>query len=196
MIQHHQQTQVGLLSLASCLGRLVTGLAADTFYHFRMPTLLLLYVPALMVITSQIFGFVFSSIDVIWLLSVFVGFGYGSIYAAGPIIVSELWGIEKFSFHWGLINMSPIVCNMLFSSMFAKNYDQHTRVQKINVGDDDEGAGHVVEVAVCNFKQYCYNGTYKITFFISLIPVVLVSVMIFKELLRRYRRRQFHNSKL
>ncbi|GMG41326.1 unnamed protein product [Ambrosiozyma monospora] len=190
MIQHHQQTQVGLLSLASCCGRLLTGLTADTFYHFHMPTLLLLYIPALLVITSQIFGYLFDTINTIWLLSVFVGFGYGSIYSAGPIIVRELWGIEKFSFHWGLINMSPILCNVLFSSMFAKGYDQHTRVQKFSIDDDK------VEVAVCNFKKYCYNGTYKITFFISLIPFVLVSVMIIKELLRRYSRRQYHQSKL
>lgn len=167
-LQHDQQTQVFLLSLASCMGRLFNSFFGDVVVHrFDQTRLLILGVPLVLTIAGTVLGSINKTYNMMWIMSATFGFGYGSLYSAMVQITSDLWGVPNFSFNWGLINLSPIVSNLILSSYMANVYDNHSKL--IDIGNGKS-------IYVCDLKSKCYGSVFDICFILAIIASVLALV--------------------
>ncbi|KAG7879637.1 hypothetical protein KL938_003690 [Ogataea parapolymorpha] len=150
-VQEHQHAQVSLLSLCSTGGRLLGGLVADEFHaRVRRSRTYLLLVPATLIGAVQIGGIFSQNLRTLSFLSVGLGLGYGSLYTLTPLVVSDLWGVTSFSTNWGLCNLTPVVTNLVLSTLFARNYDLHTENLEIS-GETRR---------LCMVGHRCYNGAF------------------------------------
>lgn len=171
-LQHDQQMQVFLLSLTSCLGRLFNSFFGDIVVHkFDQTRLLILGVPLVLTIVGTIMGSLSKSYHLMWIMSTTFGFGYGSLYSAMVQITSDLWGVPNFSFNWGLINLSPIVSNLILSSYMANVYDNHSKLIDIDNGKS---------IYVCDLKSNCYGSAFDICFILSIIASILALITYFR----------------
>ena len=139
-----QATQVSLISIANCVGRIALGSAADFGKHqWGWHRSYWMSVISIIFILSQIFMFNVEDVSNLWLASVTLGFGYGGMFGLFPIIVIEGFGLGEllnccvwshthpslqkahFSQNWGFLCLSPVLAGNLFSLVFGRNLDAH-----------------------------------------------------------------------
>ena len=91
-----QATQVSLLSIANCVGRIALGSAADFGkHHWGWHRPYWMSVISLIFILSQIFVFSVKDVASLWLASVALGFGYGGMFGLFPTIMIEGFGLGE-----------------------------------------------------------------------------------------------------
>lgn len=164
VIQQEQLIQVGLLSVANCVGRLLAGILGDIITQsFRKPRGWLLFVPGVGLIVTQVMGL--SITDPHWLewASMLLGFFYGFTFCIMPIIVGDVFGMENFSGNWGLVAMAPIFPSFFFTNLFGKVYDKHTSMSEFGV-------------MICTLGNGCYRQVFKLTLGVSVCAMAVVFV--------------------
>ena len=103
IIQQDQQFQVGLISIANFIGRIVSGISGDIITQsFHKPRESLLFIPAIGMGICQLLAFNIESYTELPSNSFLIGFFYGFTFCILPIIVGDAFGMENFSFNWGL----------------------------------------------------------------------------------------------
>ena len=91
-----QATQVSLVSIANCLGRVALGSAADFGkHHFGWHRLYWMSVISIIFILSQIFVFAVDDVTNLWKASTALGFAYGGLYGLFPTITIESFGLGE-----------------------------------------------------------------------------------------------------
>lgn len=87
-----------------------------------------------------------------WLVSGFVGAGYGAIFSLTPLIVTIIWGVENFSTNFGIIAMLPAVGSTFWGLVYSAVYQAGANNPRSSPspGDDD---------LFCYGRQ-CYAATF------------------------------------
>ncbi|KAF3989000.1 hypothetical protein FT663_00622 [Candidozyma haemuli var. vulneris] len=169
VIQQEQQVQVGLLSVANCVGRLSAGILGDIISQsFRKPRGWLLFIPGLGLVITQIMGLSITQPHHLEWASMLSGFFYGFTFCIMPIIVGDVFGMENFSGNWGLVGMSPIVPSFFFTNHFGKVYDRHSSMSELGI-------------TVCTLGNGCYRQVYKLTLGVSVFAILIISIFNFGE---------------
>ncbi|RIA80272.1 major facilitator superfamily domain-containing protein [Glomus cerebriforme] len=101
--QHHelqtlQNLHVSLFSMFSCFARLSVGFLSDiTKNIFNIRRLWFIAISGLTLFAGQmVAGFGVKNLDVLWIASVFIGFGCGTMFGIAPTITSEWFGAARF----------------------------------------------------------------------------------------------------
>lgn len=91
-----QATQVSLVSIANCVGRIAIGSAADFGkHHWGWHRSYWMSVISIIFVLSQIFVLAVEDVTSLWQASTTLGFAYGGMYGLFPTIVIEGFGISK-----------------------------------------------------------------------------------------------------
>jgi MFS family permease len=172
IIQKEQQLQVSLLSIANCIGRILAGILGDIILQsFNKPRTLLLFIPGFGFMASQILLLVVADYTKLPLVSLLIGLVYGFIFCIIPIIVGDTFGMESFSFNWGIVALAPIVPSFYFTSLFGKVYDSNSTTDPVS------------NTVGCTLGKLCYSSIFKFTFCVTIIVTVIIVILNFG---RRY----------
>jgi MFS family permease len=105
--------------------------------------------------------------DRFWVVSGFVGAGYGAIFSLTPLIVTIIWGVENFATNFGIIAMLPAVGYTFWGLVYSAVYQAHAKSLKGGdpLNDDD---------------VFCYgHGCYAATFWAQGIAVLVGCALLF-----------------
>lgn len=107
-------SQVTLFSIFSTVSRIAAGGLTDGLKW--KPPIIALGVIAGLAVVDLLFA-----LDVIplGLTSAVSGYGYGSSFTLYPLIVSNVWGVERFATYWGLFILGPAIGTFIFGLVFA-----------------------------------------------------------------------------
>lgn len=155
-----QAIQVSNISLFNFLGRIVIGIAADTFKHrFGLPRTFATMIVATGFIISQLITYHVEDIQHLWKASVILGGSYGMLFGLYPTLVIEWFGLGHFSENWGFLSLAPAFGGNLLSLLFGKNldaHDPHTEDLSI-IGALSDGSHQCLE------GRFCYIDTLRLT---------------------------------
>jgi hypothetical protein len=91
-----QATQVSLISIANCVGRIVLGSVADFGkHHLGWHRQYWMSVISALFILSQIFVFSVGDVTSLWKASAALGFAYGGMFGLFPTITIESFGLGE-----------------------------------------------------------------------------------------------------
>ncbi|KAF1821577.1 MFS general substrate transporter [Dissoconium aciculare CBS 342.82] len=78
-----------------------------------------------------------------WVVSAFVGAGYGAAFSLTPIIVSVIWGIENFGTNWGIVATVPALGATIWGLIYSAVYQWATeRGQRLGESPDGDTLCH------------------------------------------------------
>ncbi|KAI0136826.1 putative transporter MCH1 [Xylariales sp. AK1849] len=87
-----------------------------------------------------------------WIVSGFIGGGYGGVFALMPIIVTIIWGVENFGTNFGIVAVFPAIGSTMWGLIYSAVYQKGARnLPSITDGTDDD--------IFCYGKQ-CYSATF------------------------------------
>ncbi|SMQ54189.1 unnamed protein product [Zymoseptoria tritici ST99CH_3D7] len=84
-------------------------------------------------------GFVQGHGDRFWLVSAFIGAGYGAAFSLTPIIVSVIWGVENFGTNWGICATVPAFGATVWGLIYSGVYQyaaEHDTLEGAGDGQD------------------------------------------------------------
>ncbi|CUM64751.1 uncharacterized protein PRCAT00002362001 [Priceomyces carsonii] len=171
LIQKDQQLQVGLLSIANCVGRISSGVLGDVVQSFNKPRSLLLYVPCIGMMVAQVMSLLINEYGGLSADSLLTGFSYGFTFCIMPIIVGDSFGMENFSSNWGIVGLAPIFPSFFFTSLFGQIYDSHTEPYSNS------------RFKLCVLGNLCYSAIFKLTIVITIFTLLIISVLNFGNLI-------------
>ncbi|KAK7536253.1 major facilitator superfamily domain-containing protein [Phyllosticta citribraziliensis] len=58
-----------------------------------------------------------------WIVSAFIGAGYGAVFSLCPIIIAAVWGVENFGTNWGIVAMMPAAGAAVWGVVYSAFYD-------------------------------------------------------------------------
>lgn len=167
VIQHDQQFQVGLLSIANCVGRIISGILGDFISQsFGLPRTWLLFFPAIGMTITQMLSFTIKNYANLPVDSLLTGLFYGFTFCIMPTIVGDMFGMDNFSYNWGIVSLAPIIPGYYFTRLFGQIYDS----KSIASSNNNDGL-------VCMLGNQCYNSIFKITLSVSVFSIVLVLIL-------------------
>ena len=87
-----------------------------------------------------------------WLVSAFIGAGYGAAFSLTPIILSVIWGVENFGTNWGICATVPAIGATVWGLVYSGIYQWAAELDDVSTGD-------VLEDRLC-FGTLCYAPTF------------------------------------
>ncbi|CAK9441355.1 uncharacterized protein LODBEIA_P52230 [Lodderomyces beijingensis] len=195
VVQQEQQLQVGLISIANCLGRISSGVLGDIITQsFGKPRSWLLVIPAIGTSFCQILSSAVENYARLPGSSFLVGYFYGFTFCLMPIIVGDVFGMENFSFNWGMVSMAPIIPSYYFTSLFGEIYDANSKGDSkltTTTGSLEASKPAAAQLSVgCFLGNRCYNSIFTLTFSVGLVACVLVVILNVADLMFKKRNRK------
>lgn len=170
LIQKDQQVQVSLLSIANCIGRIFAGVTGDIIVQsFRRSRTLLLYIPGLGFLISQLILHKLDDSTTLSLISLVTGFVYGFTFCIVPVIVGDIFGMENYSYNWGIVALAPIIPSFYLTRLFGKIYDSNSKMNSES------------SILICTLGRQCYSTIFRLTSSISILVLVVISILIFRS---------------
>jgi MFS family permease len=103
---------ISILSGASCVGRIMSGYAADKLGRFNIVLVMTVFTLAWMLVLWLPFGA--RSLPVLYCFSAFFGFGSGSWMALAPACIGQLCRAEEFGRYYGTVyfiaSLATLIC--------------------------------------------------------------------------------------
>ncbi|CAG8614339.1 35130_t:CDS:2 [Gigaspora margarita] len=101
-IQELQNLHVSLLSISSCLGRILVGFFSDiTKFMFNLRRISFFILSGCLVAFGHFLaGFWVKSLDFLYPASILVGLGFGMMFSIAPTITNEWFGQKRFGINW------------------------------------------------------------------------------------------------
>lgn len=97
-----------------------------------------------------------------WLVSAFVGTGYGAAFSLVPIIISCVWGVENFGTNWGIVAVVPAFGAAVWGIVYASVYE----------------AGSASTSQPANAESRCYGtDCYKLTFWLETVAAWIACLL-------------------
>lgn len=93
--------------------------------------------------------------DRFWIVSGFVGAGYGAVFSITPIIITMIWGVENFGTNFGIIALTPAVGSTMWGLIYSAAYQAGANMNPPVLSAD----GSIEDDIFCHGKQ-CYSGTF------------------------------------
>lgn len=184
LIQQQQQLQVGMISIANCIGRILAGILGDIITQsFSTPRSWLLVIPSVGTTFCQILTSNTVHYNNLPLNSFLVGLFYGFTFCLIPIIVGDIFGMEDFSFNWGITCLAPIGPSYYLTSMFGKEYDLKSgKTALMDMAKDGET---LLATMGCSLGNKCYNSVLGVTAGVGCFAIILVLVFNFSDMICR-----------
>lgn len=99
-----QSLQVGLISIGSFLGRILSGFASDICWKvFKLNRLIWPLLAAGLSLSGCLLSISMESLDRLTFVTALMGLGYGVMWTSLPVLVGEFFGTTKFASHWYLL---------------------------------------------------------------------------------------------
>ncbi|GBE79045.1 predicted protein [Sparassis crispa] len=121
-----QATQVSVISVMNCLGRIGIGILADfTKTYLHHPRSCCITLIAALFILSQVMLYNVENVGELWKTSAVLGSAYGCLFGLFPTLTIEWFGLSHFSENWGFVSLSPMIGSNVLSIAFGRNLDAH-----------------------------------------------------------------------
>ncbi|KAM0744237.1 hypothetical protein ACQRIT_001551 [Beauveria bassiana] len=184
-------THVSIFGLTSTLGRMLVGTITDLIapapqtQHAQLPihrpsrlqrftisrvAFMLFFAMAMSLgLAFLASGAAQNHADRFWVVSGFVGAGYGAIFSLAPLIVTIIWGVENFATNFGVVTTLPALGSTFWGLVYAAGYQSGASQpsQPSGPGDGD-GA-----------ELFCYGAScYSATFWGEAITVWIACVLL------------------
>lgn len=161
VVQQAQSVQVGIISLSSFSGRLISGSLSDFLtYRYKAQRTWLLVGAGAISSLAQVAGLTVMDVSHLWMSSIATGIAYGICYGSYPTIVGDSFGMNHFSQNWGLLALSPLTASYTFNMLFGYYYD---------INSVPDGEGH----QTCVLGRQCYSSAFKVTILGTLFAVFM-----------------------
>lgn len=129
LIARYQSMHVSILSLASCAGRLLSGMGSDVLVkRLHMNRMWCLFISALAFTAAQLSALQIENPRYLAFVSGLTGLAYGILYGFFPSLLAQKFGVKGMSQNWGTIILSPVISGNLFNILYGKMYDKHSVV--------------------------------------------------------------------
>ncbi|KAL1844148.1 hypothetical protein VTK73DRAFT_2638 [Phialemonium thermophilum] len=146
-----QRLHVSVLSAASFLGRLLSGIGSDFLVKvLKASRVWCLVVASLIFCVAQVCALRIGNPHLLGLVSGLSGLGYGFLFGVFPSIVAETFGIHGLSQNWGFMTLSPVLSGAVFNQFYGVVFDHHSVV-----GPNGERS--------CLEGLACYAAAYRVT---------------------------------
>ncbi|KAI1125726.1 major facilitator superfamily domain-containing protein [Nemania abortiva] len=89
-----------------------------------------------------------------WIVSSFIGAGYGAAFSLTPIIITMIWGVENFGTNFGIIAVTPALGSVIWGIIYSAVYQAGASNNSASL-QDNAAASDVF----CYGKQ-CYAPTF------------------------------------
>lgn len=117
----------------------------------------------------------------IYVLSIFIGLGYGAHWAIVPASASELFGLKSFGALYNFLTLSSPAGSLIFSGVMASGlYDYYAKKQA-GLHQIDSGslpATHLTEKSLTCVGTECYSLTCGIMSGLCIIAVILSLIVV------------------
>jgi len=137
---------VSVIALTSTVARLFAGLLSDYIAPSVQPAStepghkkpmgisrmwLIFFFSGLMIAAHFLLasGFIQKNPSLFWIISSFLGTGYGAVFTLAPTVVSVVWGVEGFGFNWSFVITFTAGGATLFGLIYASIYDSEAQKQ-------------------------------------------------------------------
>ena len=164
-------TLIITLSLSNALGRITMGTLGDVLVN--RPKLFLLQMTSLIMATILLLAstnFLGQSVAFLVIMVIFVAMAYGGSYVAIVAILTNMFGKSNFGKDYGLMGMAPALSGLLFNTISAWWYEQHT--------NNDDNDGNDTNVCV---GAGCYRMSYIMTGCAGLVGFAFLRVLLQKS---------------
>ncbi|PGH06532.1 hypothetical protein GX51_02357 [Blastomyces parvus] len=181
-IQKRQTMHVSVLSVLSCVGRLLSGIGSDILVkRLHMSRFWCLFTSAVIFCAAQLAGFMISDPHQLVAVSSLTGLAYGFLFGVMPSLVAHTFGVGGISQNWGVMCFSPVIWGNIFNLLYGRIYDIHSVVLPDGELDCKEGLK-------------CYSTSYIITFYAGLVgsAITLWTIWHEKKVLGRLSGKGFH----
>lgn len=168
-----QQGQVLILLVANCLGRILAGVSGDFVVAKKTPRAVLLLVPSIGFVLGLVLGMTVM-LPQLWVCLGIHGFSYGFLFCVMPLIVADTFGLAKFSYNWGLVNLAPILPLYVLTLWFGKVYDGNSEVVVLTLLDGGNLALVTTKTTQCLLGQRCYTQVFGVTVWVAVIVLLVV----------------------
>lgn len=149
-----QALQVGIISVASFSGRLLSGIFSDVLHKkFKLQRLWIVLLTIVALACGQLILINSNKLAHLSLSSAIIGASYGLVFGTYPAIMAEKFGTETFSTTWGLICTGPLITLYVLNKYFGHVYDSNT----------DPKTG------VCYLGKGCYSKAFDLSFTLSIV---------------------------
>ncbi|KAI0116404.1 major facilitator superfamily domain-containing protein [Nemania sp. FL0031] len=89
-----------------------------------------------------------------WIVSSFIGAGYGAAFSLTPIIITMIWGVENFGTNFGIIAVTPALGSVIWGIIYSAVYQAGARNHSASIQDKA-----TADDVFCYGKQ-CYAPTF------------------------------------
>jgi hypothetical protein len=119
--EKYQSFHVGEVSIASFLGRLFAGALLDLLSkRIGLNLLFWPFLSAFFLLLGSLYGgWIIESITQLYIQTFLIGFGYGILWTAIPVLVGHYFGIENFAFNWGWFQVLPAIGGQITSAVYG-----------------------------------------------------------------------------
>lgn len=160
-IAKRQLIHVSIISCASFVGRLLSGIGSDVLVkRMNLSRFWCITASASVFLIAQILGVLIENPHFLFVLSGLTGLAYGALFGVYPAIVADAFGVNGLSLNWGYMILSPVIFGNIFNIAYGSIYDSHSVVTP-DVG------------RVCSEGLNCYRSAYWLTFIGAVIGLVL-----------------------
>ncbi|KAK9475006.1 major facilitator superfamily domain-containing protein [Dipodascopsis tothii] len=173
-LQRNQALQVSLISSFSFIGRIVAGMSADRLKRMGHQRMWVILASAIIFTFAQIGGLTVNTLRYMWFISIFNGLGYGVLFGSYASIISETFGLKRFSENYGYLTCATVFGSDVFAYSFGAIYDANSHF--VDMGDTMRMA---MQEQVCTKGLYCYRTAFMITLPGDLIAICLALVVIY-----------------
>ena len=147
-----QALQVGLISIASFSGRLLSGIFSDILHKkFKLQRLWIVLTTTLALACGQLILVYSNNLSLLAVTSAVIGGSYGLIFGTYPAIMADEFGTDTFSTTWGLICTGPLITLYILNKYFGRIFDSNT----------DANTG------VCYLGNNCYRPVFQLSFYLG-----------------------------
>ncbi|KAK0919590.1 hypothetical protein LTR91_002445 [Friedmanniomyces endolithicus] len=161
-IQQRQLLHVSILSLASFVGRLLSGIGSDWLIHHHASRFWTLVVSALAFCAAHVVALTLENPNNLFYLSGLTGLAYGALFGVYPALVADAFGPSGLGINWGAMTMAPVLSGNIFNLAYGRILDSHSHFQ-----GDGKGGGEVR----CEEGRACYGSAYWVTLGASVVGV-------------------------
>lgn len=149
LITATQSSQVAVLSLSNCCGRLVGGLVSDFFnYKLKIRRLNALFLAAgISAVANGITAHV-TEAGSLWVATVLTGLFYGMSLGIFPGIISDEFGVDNLSSNWGTIALAPIPISTLLTVRVGRIFDSHSDSNGICIGGQCFNEAYILNIGL------------------------------------------------
>ncbi|CED85214.1 Major facilitator superfamily domain, general substrate transporter [Phaffia rhodozyma] len=180
-----QATQVSVISIWNCIGRISIGISSDLAKkNFRIRRIHFLSLISFVFLISQLVLLFTQKAEYLWITSSLLGLAYGGMFGLCPVVCLEWFGMANFSLNWGFVSMAPIVGSNLTNLVYGRVYDSHTLgkiftrstliINKIFHMTTAAGGGLGIDEAhSCLLGRKCYAATFYLTSVLCILALFL-----------------------